>query len=58
MKALKKQGFTGFNALRIPRFQPDYSDEVSEDYLDKLRKTIEEKKPDGFNLTPVCPPGW
>lgn len=58
MKALKSHGFSALNALKTPRFQPDYNDEVSEEYLQELRRTIDDGKPANFALTPICEPGW
>lgn len=58
MKAVKKYGFQGFSATKSPRFQPDYDDEVTDEYREAVRRDIEAKKPKGVSLTPICEPGW
>ena len=58
MKALKRYGAMASSALKSPRFTPDYNDEISEEYLEKLRQQVGAEKPEGFKLTPICEPGW
>lgn len=58
MTALNKRGYVGAKALKAPRFQPDYNDEVSDSVLEQLRHVVEDMKPAGFSLSPICEPGW
>lgn len=58
MKAIKRYGTVAASAARTPRFTPDYHDEVSEEYLEKLRSQIDGIKTEGFRLTPISEPGW
>ena len=58
MKVLKKHGLSGYFALKTPRFQPDYNDEVSSEQLEAMRQAIDSAKTPDFSLTPICEPGW
>lgn len=50
------RGFLGLS--KAIRMQPHYDTEVSDEYLDALRRQVDSQKPDSFRLTPISESGW
>lgn len=40
------------------RMQPNYHSEISDRYIDAMQRAVDEKKPEGFRLTPIGEAGW
>lgn len=59
MRRLKEATNRGLNSIsRAIRQQPNYNTEVSDEYLEALRKKVDSQKPDNFSLTPISESGW
>jgi hypothetical protein len=59
MRRLKEATNRGFNSIsNAIRQQPNYNTEVSDEYLEALRKKIDSQKPVNFALTPISESGW
>jgi hypothetical protein len=57
MRNPARQAMPASNA-RAARPTPNYSDEVSADFIARQQAHIEGHQPDGFQLTPVSGDGW
>lgn len=59
MRRLREATARGFESVsRAIRQQPDYSTEMSDEYIAALKARIEQEKPANFSLTPISEPGW
>lgn len=59
MQKLRQASARGFTALsRAIRQQPNYDTEVSDEYLEALRRQVDGTKPENFHLNPISEPGW
>lgn len=59
MRRLKEATNRGLNSIsNAIRQQPNYNTEVSDEYLEALRKKIDSQKPANFALTPISESGW
>ena len=38
--------------------QPPYHSELSDEILAAVQSRVDSRKPSGFQLTPICAPGW
>ena len=59
MRRLKEATNRGLNSIsNAIRQQPNYNTDVSDEYLEALRKKIDSQKPANFALTPISESGW